>query len=327
MMKGGTKELDNIIRPVAAELAAVKSNYAHQLKWQSEPIRGIGRYLSKAHGKFFRPALVLLSAKLGEGDMEKAVSTGVAIELIHAASLVHDDIIDEAVLRRSQRTINSKWGNAVSVIAGDYLLARAFDMVSKLDEPRIMTVFSRTAARMCEGELAQLANAYNFDVTEDDYLDIIKKKSAYLISDCCAVGGMLGRLSEDKINRLTAYGLYLGVAFQITDDCLDLAGKESQLGKSVWQDMEKGKLTLPIIFLLKNAGRKNRMSVVELITSGGKSSHRILREKALSSGAISRSKSIASDYVRMAKKKLADSDGMLKKTFCDIADYVLERNN
>jgi octaprenyl-diphosphate synthase len=190
-----------------------------------------------------------------------------------------------------------------------------------------MTVFSKTAARMCEGELAQLANAYNFDVTEDDYLDIIKKKSAYLISDCCAVGGMLGRLSEDKINRLTAYGLYLGVAFQITDDCLDLTGKESQLGKSVWQDMEKGKLTLPIIFLLKNAGRKNRMDIVELITSGGKSSHRILRENALSSGAISRSKSIASDYVKMAKKKLADSDGMLRKTFCEIADYVLERKN
>ncbi|MDD5073525.1 MAG: polyprenyl synthetase family protein [Candidatus Omnitrophica bacterium] len=326
-MKDSAKELERIIRPVAAELAAVKSNYSHQLKWQSEPIRGIGSYLSKAHGKFFRPTLVLLSAKLGEGDMEKAVSLGVAIELIHAASLVHDDIIDEAVLRRSQRTINSKWGNAVSVIAGDYLLARAFDIVSKLDEPGIMTVFSKTAARMCEGELAQLANAYNFDITEDDYLDIIKRKSAYLISDCCAAGGMLGRLSEDKINRLAAYGLYLGVAFQITDDCLDLVGEESQLGKTVWQDMEKGKLTLPIIFLLKNAGRKGRMGIVELITSGGKSSHRILREKALSSGAISRSKGIASDYVKLAKKKLADGDGMLRKTFCEIADYVLERKS
>ena len=327
-MKDGMKALEDIIRPIAAELAAVKSNYAHQLKWQSEPIRGIGSYLSKAHGKFFRPTLVLLSAKMGDGgEMEKAVSVGVAIELIHAASLVHDDIIDEAVLRRSQRTINSKWGNAVSVIAGDYLLARAFNIVSKLDEPRIMTVFSKTAARMCEGELAQLANAYNFDITEDDYLDIIKRKSAYLISDCCAVGGMLGRLSDEKINRLTAYGLYLGVAFQIVDDCLDLVGKESQLGKSVWQDMEKGKLTLPIIFLLKNAGRKNRMDIVELITSGGKSSHRILREKALSSGAILRSKGIASDYVKMAKKKLADSGGMLRKTFCEIADYVLERKS
>ena len=327
-MKDDMKELESIIRPIGAELAAVKSNYAHQLKWQSEPIRGIGKYLSRTHGKFFRPTLVLLSAKLGDGgDMEKAISVGVAIELIHAASLIHDDIIDEAVLRRRQRTINSKWGNAVSVIAGDYLLARAFDIVSRLEEPRIMSVFSRTAARMCEGELAQLANAYNFDVTENDYLDIIKKKSAYLISDCCAVGGMLGRLSEEKVNRLTAYGLYLGVAFQIIDDCLDLVGKESQLGKSVWQDMEKGKITLPIIFLLKNAGRRNRMSIVELIASGGKSSHRILREKALDSGAISRSKSIASDYVKLAKKRLADSDGILKKTFCDIADYVLERKS
>jgi len=322
------EELKEIIRPVSAELAAVKENYAHQLKWQSDPIKGIGGYLSRTHGKFFRPTLVLLSAKTEDnGNMEKAISVGVAIELIHAASLVHDDIIDEAILRRRQRTINSKWGNAISVIAGDYLLARAFDVVSKLDEPRILTVFSKTAARMCEGELAQLANAYNFDVTEKEYLDIIKRKSAYLISDCCAVGGMLGRLSEDKIRRLAAYGLYLGMAFQIVDDCLDLIGKESELGKSVWQDMEKGKLTLPIIFLLKNAGRKNRMGIVELITSGGKSSHRILREKALNSGAISRSKSIALEYIKTAKKRLADSDSVLSKTFYDIADYVLERNN
>lgn len=322
------RELEQIIKPISAELSAVKNNYAHQLKWQSDPIKGIGKYLLRTHGKFFRPTLVLLSAKMGkDGDTEKAISVGVAIELIHAASLIHDDIIDEAILRRRQRTINSKWGNAVSVIAGDYLLARAFDIVSKLDEPRIMTVFSRTAARMCEGELLQLANAYNFDVTENEYLDIIKRKSAYLISDCCAIGGMLGGLSEEKTGRLAAYGLYLGMAFQIVDDCLDLVGKESELGKSVWQDMEKGKLTLPLIFLLKNAGRKNRMSIVELITSGGKSSHRILREKALNSGAISRSRSIALEYVKIAKKKLADGDTALRKTFYDIADYVLERKN
>src|SRR3990167_4195160 len=118
------KEFKEIVKPIGAELAVVKSNYAHQLKWQSDPIKGIGKYLSKTHGKFFRPTLVLLSAKTGNGgDMEKAISVGVAIELIHAASLIHDDIIDEAVLRRNQRTINSKWGNAVSVIAGDYLLA------------------------------------------------------------------------------------------------------------------------------------------------------------------------------------------------------------
>lgn len=322
------KELESITRPVSAELAAVKSDYARQLNRRSEPISGIGRYLSKAHGKFFRPALVLLSAKMGDGArMEKAISVGTAIELIHAASLIHDDVIDEAVLRRRQKTINSKWGNAVSVIAGDYLLARAFDIVSKVDDPGIMTLFSRTAARMCEGELAQLSNAYNFDVSESIYLDIIKKKSAYLISDCCAVGGMLGRLDEEKIKRLASYGLYLGMAFQIVDDCLDLIGEESQMGKSVWQDMEKGKLTLPIIFLLKNAGRKNRMNIVELITSGGKSSHRILREKALSSGAVARSRSIALSCVKTAKKRLADTDSMLKKTFYDIADYVLERKN
>lgn len=319
-------ELENIITPIKAELAVVKGNYARQLKGQFEPIRRIGRYLAKTRGKFFRPTLVLLSAKLGKPtDMEKAISVGVAIELIHEASLIHDDIIDEAALRRRHKTVNSKWGNAISVIAGDYLLARGFDIVAKLDEPRVMMSFSRTAGRMCEGELTQLANAYNFDITVGKYLDIIKRKSAYLISDCCAVGGMLGRLDDEKIGRLSAYGLYLGMAFQIVDDCLDLIGQEKDLGKSVWQDIEEGKLTLPIIFLLKDAPKKERIKIVDLITAGGKSSHRILREKALSSKAISRSRSIAFNYIKLAKKKLRDSDGMLRKTFCDIADYVLER--
>jgi octaprenyl-diphosphate synthase len=320
--------LEDIIKPVSAELASVKSNYAHQLRWQSEPIKGIGQYLSRTHGKFFRPMLVLLSAKTGDSaKMDKAVSLGVAIELIHAASLIHDDIIDDSVLRRKQKTLNSKWGNAISVIAGDYLLARAFDIVSKLDEPRIMTVFSRTAARMCEGELVQLSNAYNFGMTEQEYLDIIKRKSAYLISDCCASGAMLAGLSEEKVGRLAAYGLYLGMAFQIVDDCLDLIGKEKSLGKSVWQDLDEGKLTLPIIFILKGASRKERIKIVDLITTGGKPAYHILREKASASGAISRSRTIAFNYIKLAKKKLSDSDGMLRKTFYDIADYVLERKN
>ncbi len=321
-------DLEDIIRPVKAELTAVKSNYAHQLKWQAEPIKGIGKYLSKTHGKFFRPMLVLLSTKMGDAaKMDKAISVGVAIELIHAASLVHDDIIDDAVLRRRQKTLNSKWGNAISVIAGDYLLARAFDIVSKIEEPEIMEVFSKTAARMCEGELAQLSNTYNFGMTEQEYLDIIKRKSAYLISDCCAVGAMLGGLSGEKINRLATYGLYLGMAFQIVDDCLDLIGEEKNLGKSVWQDIDEGKLTLPIIFMLKEAGRRERVKIIDLITAGGKSSHRILKQRASTSGAVSRSRTIAFNYIRLAKKKLTESDGMLRKTFYDIADYVLERRN
>lgn len=321
-------ELNKIIRPVALELVAVKDNYASQLKAQFEPINGIGRYLSRSRGKFFRPTLVLLSAKSGDkGDLGKAVSVGVAVELIHAASLIHDDIIDEATLRRKRKTVNSKWGNAISVIAGDYLLAKAFDIISKLNDPKLLASFSKTASRMCEGEMTQLANAYNFDITEGQYLDIIKRKSAYLISDCCAVGGMLGNLTDEKIGRLTAYGLNLGIAFQIVDDCLDLVGDETDLGKSVWQDMDEGKLTLPLIFMLRNANRKNKIKIIELITLGGNTAHRILKGEAVNSGAISRSMKLAASYIKLAKKRLGDCNGVLRKTFCDIADYVLERKN
>lgn len=321
-------ELEKIIKPVHSELGAVKDSYAAQLKARFEPINGIGRYLSRSRGKFFRPTLVLLSAKSGKNaDLGKAISVGVAVELIHAASLIHDDIIDEAALRRKRKTVNSKWGNAISVIAGDYLLAKAFDIISKLNDPKLLSGFSKTAGRMCEGEMAQLANAYNFEVTEKQYLDIIKRKSAYLLSDCCTVGGTLGNLSDKKIRRLAGYGLNLGIAFQIVDDCLDLTGDENDLGKSVWQDMEEGKLTLPLIFMLRSASRKNKVKLIELITLGGNAAHRILKGEAVNSGAISRSRKVASSYIRSAKKKLDSCDGVPRKTFCDIADYVLERKS
>ncbi|MFH1778703.1 MAG: polyprenyl synthetase family protein [Candidatus Omnitrophota bacterium] len=321
-------ELKEIISPIEKELAVVKKRYAAELKAQSEPIKGIGKYISNAHGKFFRPTLVLLSAKVGgNGNLDKVIPVGVSIELIHTATLIHDDIIDEATLRRNRKTTNSKWGNAISVIAGDYLLSKAFNIISKLNEPKILSIFSKTARMMCEGEMTQLSNAYNFEICEDEYLDIIKKKSAYLISDCCAVGGVLGRTSKDKVSWLKAYGLNLGLAFQIVDDCLDLTGNEGRLGKPLWQDMDKGKLTLPIIYLLKNANKKHRRRIVELIALGGNTTHRILKEEALNSGAIVRSKNVALHYIRLAKKKLGGCDRTLKKTFCGIADYVLEREN
>lgn len=321
-------ELNDIVTPIETEFAMIKQRYASELKARSEPIKGIGKYISNTHGKFFRPTLVLLSAKLeGNGNLEKAISIGVSIELIHTATLIHDDIIDEATVRRNQKTVNSKWGNAMSVIAGDYLLSKAFNIVSRLNEPKILSTFSKTARMMCEGEIMQLANAYNFGVTEDEYLGIIKRKSAYLISDCCAVGGMLGRSTKERINRLAAYGLNLGLAFQIIDDCLDLVGDAGDLGKSIGQDMDKGKLTLPTIFLLKNANKIYRRKIVELIALGGKTAYRILREEALNSRAIIRSKNVASHYIKLAKKKLDGCDSALRKRFYNIADYVLERKN
>ncbi len=230
-------------------------------------------------------------------------------------------------MRRNQKTVNSKWGNAISVIAGDYLLSKAFNIISRLDEPKILSAFSRTTRMMCEGEIAQLPNAYNFEITEEEYLSIIKRKSAYLISDCYAVGGMLGRSTDKRISRLKAYGLNLGLAFQIVDDCLDLVGDEGDLGKTIGQDMDKGKLTLPIITLLKNANKKYRRRLIELIALGGNAAHRILKEEALNAGTITRSKNVTSHFIKLAKKRLDGLNSALRKTFYEVTDYVLERRS
>lgn len=321
-------ELEKIIKPIGMELAAVRDIYSRQFKSRFEPISKIGKYLLRTRGKFFRPILVLLSAKLGgESVLRKEISVGAAVELIHSASLIHDDIIDEATLRRSQKTLNIKWGNAVSVIAGDFLLAKAFDIISGLDEPEILTVFSKTAGVMCEAEMMQLANAYNLEITSGRYLEIIKKKSACLISDCCRVGGMLGHLPREKVESLSLYGLNLGVAFQISDDCLDLMGNETDMGKTVWQDVDKGKITLPMIFMLRNADRKRRIRFAELIRFGGAAGYRVLKEEALNCGAVEESKEVASRYVRLAKSKLRSYRSGITDNLCELADYVLERRN
>lgn len=321
-------ELEKIIEPIGTELAAVRNLYSRQLKSRFDPINKIGKYLLRSRGKFFRPILVLLSAKLGDKPVsQKEISVGAAVELIHSASLIHDDIIDEASLRRKQKTLNIKWGNAVSVIAGDFLLAKAFDIISRLDETAVLTVFSRTAGVMCEAEIMQLANAYNFEITSGRYLEIIKKKSACLISDCCRVGGILGRLPREKVESLSIYGLNLGIAFQISDDCLDLMGNEPDMGKMVWQDMDKGKITLPVIFMLKNTDKKKRVRLTELIKFGGADGYRILKEEALNCGAVEESRKVASRYVRLAKSKLRSSRNKVKDNLCELADYVLERRN
>jgi len=205
--------------------------------------------VSTRSGKMLRSGLVLLAGGCCGKITDEHIRVAAIVEMIHNATLLHDDVIDEGQKRRGLPTINSLWGNESAVLLGDFLLSRAFKMCAEL-EPQVARVIAATAIRVCEGELRQVSQRQNWQLSESEYIDIITEKSAALFSSCCYLGGLLARASETQVQSLADFGLNAGIAFQITDDLLDIIGDENKTGKTLGSDVSKRKLTLAIIHLL-----------------------------------------------------------------------------
>jgi octaprenyl-diphosphate synthase len=228
-------------------------------------IDNISRYICSSGGKRIRPAILLLSSQMCGYDGPIGPRLGAVIELIHSATLVHDDIIDNASVRRGHASVNAQWGNEITVLIGDWLYMTSFKLALGERHFKIMDVLIEATRKMVEGELIQLAFNGNMDITEDQHLDISTRKTAFLFSACSQLGGILGPAGQEEVERLRLYGLNIGLAFQLVDDVLDLTANESTLGKPVGNDLKEGKLTLPLIYLMRD----------------GKPQHRELVQKAL----------------------------------------------
>ena len=205
--------------------------------------------VSTRSGKMLRPGLVLLAGGCCGKITDEHIRVAAIVEMIHNATLLHDDVIDEGQKRRGLPTINSLWGNESAVLLGDFLLSRVFKMCAEL-EPSVVRVIAATAIRVCEGELRQVIQRQNWHLSESEYIDIITEKSAALFSSCCYLGGLLTQASETQVQSLAEFGLNAGIAFQITDDLLDIIGDENKTGKTLGSDVSKHKLTLAVIHLL-----------------------------------------------------------------------------
>ncbi|MBL8024360.1 MAG: polyprenyl synthetase family protein [Elusimicrobia bacterium] len=204
-------------------------------------------YVMTGSGKRVRPALVFLGSQFGQADREAVNQTALAVEMIHIATLVHDDLVDEAVIRRQRPTVGVKFGEGSAVLLGDYVYAEAFQRLSALGRPELMTLFAGATMTMCEGEIAQYESRYQFDLSEKSYLSFLQKKTASLMSASCRAGGILAGLSAEQLAALDTFGERLGVAFQIVDDILDIEGDEAVVGKTLHTDLIHGKMTLPLI--------------------------------------------------------------------------------
>ncbi len=248
-------DLAQIFEPIREELEAVEREFVQHIQSRVALIPEMGRYIQKSGGKRVRPAVLLMAARLsGYQGGERAVLYASVVEFIHTATLVHDDIIDGADLRRGRLAVHSRWGNDITVLLGDYLYIKSMAMALTQDSLEIIRLLCDVTLRMIEGELYQLTKAGDVDISEDEHFEIIRRKTAYLFGGCAQIGGILGEVGAEKEQALREYGFSLGTMFQLVDDLLDFTGAAEALGKPIGGDLREGKITLPLIHLLNTGG-------------------------------------------------------------------------
>jgi octaprenyl-diphosphate synthase len=276
----GTFELIN------SQLYSVEERIRQQARAFDPAVEGYVGYAIESNGKRLRPALALLAGGATGKICPSHLDLAVILELIHAATLVHDDILDGAEKRRGQPTANAKWGNAISVLLGDCLFAHALKLSTSFPNGEVSRRIAHAAAEVCSGEIIQTQRRFDLKLSVPDYYKIIEMKTAALFAAATELGAFLNEASPDVISALRTFGLRLGTAYQIYDDVLDLAGDEAQAGKTLGSDLRKGKLTLPILHLLQHADSAERHRISEIILSGDDGDIHTLAERALSAGAV-----------------------------------------
>ncbi|MDD2734959.1 MAG: polyprenyl synthetase family protein [Desulfuromonadaceae bacterium] len=252
---------------IGDDLKLVEQQFRKDLQSDVPLIRKVGEYVLSSGGKRIRPALLLLAARLSGYTADKAIPLASVVEFIHTATLLHDDVVDSATLRRGLASANSLWGNEASVLVGDFLFSKSFSLMVGVGSLDILKVLSDATTVIAEGEVMQLLCTGELDLTEEQYTDVIRSKTAILMSAACEAGAILGEASQNQQKALADFGMDLGIAFQLMDDILDYVATEEEFGKSIGHDLEEGKITLPLIHTLKNCTASERTviaSVVEL---------------------------------------------------------------
>lgn len=314
--------------PIAAELEEVERVFEEELGSRFPFVQQLVEHCSDFRGKRLRPALVLLSGQACGGLSVDHPVLAAVVEMIHTATLVHDDILDDSVIRRHAATVNAEWGNETAVLLGDYLFTHAFHLAASLESTLACRWIGRATNLVCEGEMQQVHNRGNAELSEADYFTIIRGKTAELTAVSCRLGAHYAGASPTVVDAMEGYGRDLGVAFQIADDVLDIWGEEHATGKSLGTDLEKQKLTLPVIHLLATAGSTTVSSVKRLFAEANPESRDELRPYLESSGSLDyawdRAKQFAASAA-FALDILADSSA--KSTLRNLATYVVRRSS
>ena len=313
-------------RVAADDFAAVNQLIIDQLHSDVPLVENIGHYLVEAGGKRLRPLLVLLCARAAGFSGREHIDLAAIIEFIHTATLLHDDVVDTSDRRRGRLTANAKWGNAPAVLVGDFLYSRAFQMMVALRDMDIMSILSDTTNTIAEGEVQQLVNAGDPQVSEGNYLAVIHKKTGALFEAACETAAVLAGCAADERSALKLYGRHLGLAFQLVDDALDYRGNAEELGKNVGDDLAEGKPTLPLIYTMANGTAGQAALVREAIEQRSADKLAEIVEAIEACGALDYTMERARAAVNDAKDQLAFlADSEQKTALQQLATFAVER--
>ncbi len=322
--------LKKIYNHIKHDLELVEERLGHFTRSSNVLVSEISSYLFQKAGKRIRPAILILSSKLLGYKGNEHILTSALIETIHTASLIHDDIIDNSEVRRGKETVHARWGPNITVLLGDWLYIQAIGLSVQNCCKEITQILADVSAQMIEGELDEYSMSGNLDMEESTYLDILNKKTASLFSATCQIGAVLAKASEEKVSLLTEFGANVGMSFQIIDDLLDFTGDKRSLGKPVLSDLSEGRITLPLIYTLKQANKTQRDSLMKFFNNKQELNQHSI-EKILkivhSNGALEYTFQKATEYALRSKEKLKNlPPSIYRDSLFLIPDYILYRN-
>ena len=320
--------IERALEPIRDDLEKVDLEFRKNLQSDVSIISAIGEYVLSSGGKRFRPILLILSARLCGYQGDRHIPLASLVEFIHTATLLHDDVVDKAEIRRGNASANSKWGNEASVLVGDFLFTKSFSLLVEKGNWEIFQVLSRATTLMAEGELEELIRTDDLSLTEEGYLSIITRKTASLISAASQVGAILAEVSEEKKMALSRFGTDVGIAFQLMDDTLDYTSREEEFGKEIGIDLQRGKITLPLIYALRHCTPEEKTFIQETVEKTSLTQEAFLRVSEI----IERSRGIhyscekGREYIDRAKRHLhLFEDSEFRRALSTLADYVIER--
>ena len=313
---------------VFAQVAEVEKFLRARLASDQSLLHSVCEYAFEAGGKRLRPCLTLVSGAMFGASLESLLPAAAAVEMIHTATLLHDDIMDASPMRRGRTTVTRRWDPVTAVYTGDYILSRAFTLLSEYGRADILTTFSGVTSRLCAGEILQARNRRNLSITVEEYLEIIDCKTAHFLACCCRVGGMAGDAPAEALSALSAYGTQIGLVFQITDDLLDYLGDTRKTGKDVGADFREGKYTLPVIMALRSGGPEaGRLRELLASDDMSETAFREAREAVIASGAAERAAAFAAECTEAAKAALeALPSGPDREALRYFAEWIARRS-
>jgi octaprenyl-diphosphate synthase len=314
---------------IGPDLAAVEGEITRELESPVPLIREMGEFIAAAGGKRLRPILLLMAARLSGYRGPRAIRMGCVVELLHTATLIHDDVVDQAPIRRGKPSANARWGDDASILVGDHLYSKSFALMVRDADPAVLETLARATVSMTEAEVFQLERKRLGSLTEADYLRIITQKTASFISACCRIGALLGEVGPDQVEAMTRYGLHVGIAFQISDDALDFVADEARFGKAIGADLKEGKRTLPLIAALGRAapGERERIQGVLRRRSPRVDELEDVRRLVVNYEGVDYALERAHTYAESAKEDLrAFSPSEEREILSLVADFVVDRD-